>query len=272
MRRKVKRELEGTIIRNGENRTTNIGEERREANAELATKKSRWDQSAQLAEVESVKAVAIKEAELQREVELKNALTQKEKLKAEFLSKASVEYEIKVQEANWELYKKQKAAEAVLYEKEKEAEAQRLAAEATLFARQQAADGELYAKKKEGLVALANAQGTYVRTLLQGVNGNYAALRDYLMINGGMFQEIAKINAGAIQGLQPKISIWTNGASSSSGDQNNMYTVNGSAGAAMKEVAGVFRMLPPPLFQTVEEQTGMTPPSWLAGGSTTTHQ
>ncbi|GMP57081.1 hypothetical protein CsSME_00021318 [Camellia sinensis var. sinensis] len=66
------------------------------ANAELATKKAGWAQLAQLAEVESAKAVALGEAELQRVVEEKNALTQLEKLKAENLSKASVEYEIKV--------------------------------------------------------------------------------------------------------------------------------------------------------------------------------
>ncbi|KAI7994247.1 BRAP2 RING ZnF UBP domain-containing protein 2 [Camellia lanceoleosa] len=67
-----------------------------EANAELATKKAGWAQLAQLAEVESAKAVALREAELQRAVEEKNALTQLEKLKAENLSKASVEYEIKI--------------------------------------------------------------------------------------------------------------------------------------------------------------------------------
>ncbi|KAF5954401.1 hypothetical protein HYC85_007257 [Camellia sinensis] len=67
-----------------------------EANAELATKKAGWAQLAQLAEVESAKAVALREAELQRPVEEKNALTQLEKPKAENLSKASVEYEIKI--------------------------------------------------------------------------------------------------------------------------------------------------------------------------------
>lgn len=67
-----------------------------EANAELAKKKAGWGQLSQLAEVESAKAVALREAELQRVVEQKNALTQTEKLKAEHLSKASVEYEIKV--------------------------------------------------------------------------------------------------------------------------------------------------------------------------------
>jgi flotillin len=67
-----------------------------EANAELAMKKAKWAKDSQVAEVEATKAVALREAELQKEVEIMNALTQTEKLKAEFLSKASVEYETKV--------------------------------------------------------------------------------------------------------------------------------------------------------------------------------
>ncbi|KAL2925705.1 Flotillin-like protein 1, partial [Bienertia sinuspersici] len=67
-----------------------------EANAELATKKAAWTQEAQVAEVEAEKAVKLREAELQKEVERMNAMTQTEKLKAEYLSKACVEYEIKV--------------------------------------------------------------------------------------------------------------------------------------------------------------------------------
>ncbi|XP_042476023.1 flotillin-like protein 4 [Macadamia integrifolia] len=232
-----------------------------EANAKLATKKAGWAQQSQLAEVEAAKAVAIREAELQMEVEQRNALTRTEKLKAELLSKASVEYETKVQEANWELYKRQKLAEAILYEKEKEAEAQKAMAEASFYARQQVADAELYAKNKEaeGLVALAQAQGVYLRTLLGALGGNYGAFRDYMMINGGMFQEIAKINAEAVKGLQPKISIWSNG---SSGSEMGEGAGGNSSSTAMKEVAGVYRMLPP-LFKTVHEQTGMLPPAWM---------
>lgn len=67
-----------------------------EANAELAKKKAAWSQAAQVAEVEASKAVALREAELQKEVETMNALTRTEKLKADLLSKASVEYETKV--------------------------------------------------------------------------------------------------------------------------------------------------------------------------------
>lgn len=67
-----------------------------EANAELAKRKAGWAKEAQVAEVEANKAVALRDAELQREVERMNALTMTEKLKAEFLSKASVDYETKV--------------------------------------------------------------------------------------------------------------------------------------------------------------------------------
>ncbi|KAF3447074.1 hypothetical protein FNV43_RR12254 [Rhamnella rubrinervis] len=229
------------------------------ANTELAKKKAGWAKEAQTAEVEAAKAVALREAELQKEVERMNAMTMTEKLKAEFLSKASVEYETKVQEANWVLYNKQKAAEAILYQTEKEAEARKATAEAEFYARQQAADGEFYAKKKEAeaLVALGQAQGVYLRTLLDSLGGNYGALRDYLMINGGMYQQIARINSDALRGLQPKISIWTG---ANAGDTH-----------AMNEVAGVYKMLPP-LFKTVQEQTGMVPPEWMGTFTDSTHR
>jgi len=99
------------------------------------------------------------------------------------------------------------------------------------------------------LLVLAKAQSTYLDSLLHALGGNYNALRDYLMINGRMYQEIAKINADGIKGLEPKISIWTNGG-------------EGGEGGAMKEVAGVYRMLPP-LLKTVQDQTGMLPPAWM---------
>ncbi|KAJ4832439.1 Flotillin-like protein 3 [Turnera subulata] len=228
-----------------------------ESNAELATKKASWVQAAQLAEVEALKAVAIREAELQSEVERKNALTRTEKLKAELLSKASVDYDIKVQEANWDLYKKQRAADAVLYQQSKDAEAKKAAADASFYAVQQAAEGELYKKKKEAeaVQAMAQAQGFYVSTLLKAFGGNYAAMRDFLMLDKDIFQEVAKINAQAINGLQPKISIWNRGAN------DNTELPNGGSGA-VTDIAGIYSMLPP-LLKTVEEQTGMLPPAWL---------
>jgi len=66
------------------------------AKADLATKKAAWDRQTKVAEVEASKAVAIREAELQMEVEQKNALRLTEKLKAEQLSKATVQYDVQV--------------------------------------------------------------------------------------------------------------------------------------------------------------------------------
>jgi flotillin len=34
--------------------------------------------------------------------------------------------------------------------------------------------------------------------MLQAVGDNYHALRDYLMIDGGMYAKMARINAGAV--------------------------------------------------------------------------
>ncbi|XP_004229734.1 flotillin-like protein 6 [Solanum lycopersicum] len=230
-----------------------------EANSVLATKKAGWSQQAKMAEIEAQKAVAIREAVLQQEVERKNALTKTESLKAQHLSKATVDYEIKVQEANSVLYKKQKEAEAVLYENRKTAEAKKLAAEAQTYAVQLAADAALYAEKKEaeGLKGIAEAEGVYVRSLMSALGGNYNALRDYMMIEKGMFKDIAKFNAEAIKGLQPKISIWSNG-----GTNGQMVDGTSSGHAGIKELASIYQALPP-LLETVHEQTGMSPPAWM---------
>ncbi|KAG2284535.1 hypothetical protein Bca52824_055755 [Brassica carinata] len=215
-----------------------------QADAALAIQKAALTKSSRVAEVEAAKAVAMREAELQTQVEKMNALTRTEKLKAEFLSKATVEYETKVQEANWELYDKQKKAEAVLYEKQKQAEATKAAADAAFYAKQ---------KEAEGLVSMANAQGTYIKTLLGAVDNNYSAMRDFLMINNGIYQDIAKTNAMAIRDLQPKISVWNQGGAGV--DQ-------GMSSGGMKDIAGLYKMLPP-VLDTVYEQTGMQPPAWI---------
>jgi len=159
-----------------------------------------------------------------------------------------------VQEANSELYKRQKEAEAALFESQKKAEAQRANADAELYARQQAANSELYAKQKEaeGVATIGKAQAIYIGSILKELNHNYPALRDYLMINNGIYQEIANTNAQAVQGMQPKISIWSGSNSAES-----------EGGSGLKDVAGLYRMLPP-LLETVHEQTGMQPPAWLA--------
>jgi flotillin len=69
------------------------------------------------------------------------------------------------------------------------------------------------------------------------------------MLEKGLYQQLAAENAKAIQGLQPKFNIWTTG--------------DGNAGDASKPLRNVFQTLPP-LLTTIQEQTGIQPPSWLA--------
>ncbi|VAI19815.1 unnamed protein product [Triticum turgidum subsp. durum] len=225
------------------------------AKAELAMKKAGWDKQAKVAEVEVAKAVAIREAELQMEVEIKNAMRQTEKLKAEQLSKATVQYDTQVQDSNALLYSRQKAAEAALFEQMRTAEARKAQADAKFFEQKMAEDAKLYAKQKEAesVALVGKAKTEYVASMLQALGGNYHALRDYLMIDSGMYTEMARINAGAVNGMQPKISIWSNG-----GDAGG----EAAAGSALQQVAGVYKMLPP-LLSTVHEQTGMSPPAWM---------
>ena len=132
------------------------------------------------------------------------------------------------------------------------AEARKAQADAKFFEEKMAEDAKLYAKQQEAesLALVGKAKTEYVASMLQALGGNYYALRDYLMIDAGMYTEMARINAGAVSGMQPKISIWSNG-----GD-------GGGDGGAMQQVAGVYKMLPPLLY-TVHEQTGMLPPAWM---------
>ncbi|KAF0929485.1 hypothetical protein E2562_021581 [Oryza meyeriana var. granulata] len=222
------------------------------AQAALAMKKAGLNKQSNLAEVEAVKAVAIREAELQMEVERKNALRLTEKLKAEQLSHATVQYETQVQDSNAALYNRQKAAEASLFEQLKSAEARKAQADAKFFEQKMAEDATLYAKQREAeaLAMVGKAKAQYVASMLRALGGNYNALRDYLMIDGGIYEEMARINASAVSGMQPKISIWSNGGAA------------GAGAGAMQQAADVYKM-PPPLLSTVHEQTGMHPPAWM---------
>lgn len=110
-------------------------------------------------------------------------------------------------------------------------------------------------KEAEGLVALGKAQGEYLKSISTSLGGDYRAVKDFLMIDRGVYQEMARINAEAVRGLQPKLSIWTNNESGgeAGGDASS---------SAMREVSGIYRALPP-LFQTIYDQTGMTPPPFM---------
>ncbi len=78
-----------------------------------------------------------------------------------------------------------------------------------------------------------------------------------MMIEKGTYVELAKANAEAIRGLQPKISVWNTGAQAGSdGAPGNQTSVD--------TMRNIYQMLPP-LMTTINEQTGITLPEWQFG-------
>ena len=74
------------------------------------------------------------------------------------------------------------------------------------------------------------------------------------MLRDRTYEKLAQANATAIQGLQPKITVWNTGDSAAA-----------DSGAPIRNLLQSL----PPMLQTINEQTGIQPPSWLArmGGS-----
>ncbi|CAG8449092.1 16594_t:CDS:2 [Acaulospora morrowiae] len=205
-----------------ESDTVNIENERKvtmaQAEANLAIKKSEYERQTKIAAIEASQAAKMRESELQKEVEERRLLSETERLRVQFVAKANAEYEASKAVANAKLYTAQKEAEAALYIKQKEA---------------------------EGQLALYNAQAEGIRNLMQSFGGNANAALQYIMIDRGVYTQLAKENATAVQNLNPKITVWNTG-----GQNEN-------------PVANIFQSLPP-LLSTIQDQTGISPPSWLA--------
>ncbi|KAJ3021673.1 hypothetical protein HKX48_008052 [Thoreauomyces humboldtii] len=219
------------------------------AQAAFETKSVSYDQQVIIAKLEADKARGMREAELQKEVEIRKAAVMQERLRAEDLARAKVAAEAVLATADAALYKHQREADAKLYSAQKEAEAMKT----------------MYEAQAEGLGRLASTFGNNPGSLLQYVSFEQRAdLFDLalnssllqLMLEKGLYQDLAKTNAEAIRGLQPKITVWNTG-SSSDGAQN------GTDSDPMAAIRNIFQALPP-LLGTINDQTGITPPQWLA--------
>lgn len=91
---------------------------------------------------------------------------------------------------------------------------------------------------------------------MASVLGGPQGLLQYLMLQSNTYEKLAKANAQAINGLQPKITVWNTGESGGGAGGNGN-------GDAMASIRNVLQGLPP-LLSTVHEQTGIEPPGWLA--------
>lgn len=93
---------------------------------------------------------------------------------------------------------------------------------------------------------MAKAYGE-MSTVLGGPQG----LLQYMMLQDNTYEKLAKANATAINGLQPKITVWNTGEGA------------GSEGEGMGAIKNIMTSLPP-LLSTINEQTGISPPAWMA--------
>lgn len=174
--------------------------------AEYQVLQAQYDQQTKLAAIESAKAAQIREAELQRVLEERNVLQETERLRSTLLVHARVEAEAK-----------ERAADAALYAAQREA---------------------------EGIAAKFDAEATGLKKLLGSAEPS--TVIQYLMIDRDILPKLARENANALQGLQPKITTW----------------ITSNEAEKQNPIAGILKTLPP-LFTTIAEQSGMKPPEWM---------
>ncbi|KAF4818450.1 Flotillin-like protein 1 [Colletotrichum siamense] len=240
--------------------------ERATAEANLDTRQASLTRDVDIARVQAQRALESKDEDLKKEVEVKRAAAEIERLRARDVVKATIEREARQQQTDAEAYaveadararaeKNKREAEAGAYGIEADAKARfeknKLDAEAAQYATQLAADADLAVslKKAEGLSAMADAYGKMAQAF-----GGPAGLMQYLMIEKGTYVELAKANASAIRGLEPKISVWNTGSQSGEGGGNS----------GVDTMRNIYQMLPP-LMTTINEQTGITLPEWQFG-------
>lgn len=156
--------------------------------------------------------------EFEKEVEIKRNSMEVEKKRAEGLSATQVNAEIAEQQAIGE------------------AKSQKILADANYYKMQREADGikAIYEAKSEGLSKMI---GTF--------NNNPSAFLAYNMMDKNIYQELAKSNADAIKGLNPKITVWTNDPSNSMDPVKNLG----------KSII--------PMMDIIENQTGYKLPDWI---------
>lgn len=234
--------------------------ERAQALAQLATKKTALDRDVDIARITAARATEERDEDLKREVEIKRAAAELERLRASDVVKAAIAREAKQQAADAKAYEIAADAKAQLERSQRQTDAEayktRIDAEARSAAAVRNAEADFIKKRKEadGLLAMAEGYASLAKAF-----GGPQGLIQYMMVESGTYVELARANAAAIQGLQPKISIWNTG--SQAGVEGGS---GGGQGASIETMRNVYQMLPP-LMTTINEQTGITLPEWQFG-------
>lgn len=125
--------------------------------------------------------------------------------------------------------------------------------EAALIAERNRAEADALNKRTEAQSMIEMAKG-YAE--LSRVLGGPQGLMQLLMLQNGLYEKLATANGQALNGMQPKISVWNTGGGNDGGESD------GNA-QGTSQIRNLMQSLPP-LFETIHEQTGISPPSWMA--------
>jgi flotillin len=97
--------------------------ERAKAEAQLATRKAQFNRDVNIAQIEATRTTEARDEELRKEVEVKRAFTELERLRASDVVKATIARESKQQAADASNYEEQARANASLFKEQKAADA-----------------------------------------------------------------------------------------------------------------------------------------------------
>ncbi|TVY85971.1 Flotillin-like protein, partial [Lachnellula willkommii] len=239
--------------------------ERAQAEATLATRTTVFNRDVSIAQIEATRATESRDEELRKEVETKRAFTELERLRASDVVKATIARESKQQAADAKQYEEKTKAQAAFFAEQTAADAHayrvRINAEASFLAAAKEAEAQLVRQQKEaaGMSAMAGAYADLSRAF-----GGPAGLVQYLMIEKGVYTDLAKANADAVRGLNPKMTIWNTGAQAGGEGSSSEGQGTGTGMGGVESIRNMYQMLPP-LMSTINEQTGITLPEWQFG-------
>lgn len=165
------------------------------SNAELEVVKAESKRKKDLATIEATASNEGRMQELMKQVEEKRREQEEAKHRAELMSKAVVQTEIIRKMAEAELYKRQTEADALMYTRQKEADAL----------------GYTKQKEAEGQAAIYETQAKGITNMIAASRGDTKFLSFYLGLQSDLYPKLAKEAANAIQGMQPKITMFTGG-------------------------------------------------------------
>ena len=225
-----------------------------QADAELTNRQTELDMGIQMAQIKARRAAEARDAELQKEVETKKAATELERLRAQDLVRAQISKETAQQDADALFYRESKTADAKAYAEKADADAQlfkqQRQIEANVERQVKEADAKYHAMMREAEATRAQAEA--YKSLADAFGGPQGLL-SYMMLKENTYEKLALANAKAIQGLQPKITVWNTGNGGEAGAMG---------GEGILPIKNIMQSLPP-LLSTIQEQTGIAPPSWM---------